>query len=370
MALNTKTWKPFYLPELFYIDSGNKFDKSKMTTSLYSEINFVGRTASNNGIVAVVDRIEDVKPYQEGYITLALGGSIGSCFIQDAPFYTSQNVAVLIPLDDKMTLKAKQFISTIIRNESVTNYIAFARELNAHIKTDFVIKLPVNKYEKPDYQYMEEYMSSLNSDIASIPDYFLNDGYNKACWYMDNIDVEKFEQKYAGVHTKANVKLSDRKWEKFQIKKIFKTYTGGDLILSNIIQGNIPIVSHSSENNGVDSYTMEIENRPLFDHTKSISLADRGTFFAARQKEDFYIGTRVKAMVFWDEVFNNNTITPFAIDFIVTVINHERFRFSYGRNCTSGLDNLEIKLPVDANGNPDYLFMDAYIKSRPFSVNI
>ena len=135
MDLHTATWKEFTLPDLFIIDSGNKFDKSKMTSSIYSDINFVGRTATNNGIVAVVDEIEHIEPYSAGNITLALGGSIGSCFVQDTPFYTSQNVAVLIPLYDEMTLKAKQFISTIIRNESITNYIAFA-SVNAEQKFD------------------------------------------------------------------------------------------------------------------------------------------------------------------------------------------------------------------------------------------
>lgn len=65
---------------------GNKMDRGKMSDGT---IAFVGRTANNNGINARVGRVIDhekygtVEPYEKGCITLALGGSIGSCFIQE-----------------------------------------------------------------------------------------------------------------------------------------------------------------------------------------------------------------------------------------------------------------------------------------------
>lgn len=90
MALDTSNWKDFLLADIFDIDYGNKFDKSKMTTTSYSDINFVERTATNNGVVAIVDKVEGVEPYEVGNITLALGGSIGSCFVQDMPYITKR----------------------------------------------------------------------------------------------------------------------------------------------------------------------------------------------------------------------------------------------------------------------------------------
>ena len=29
-----------------------------------------------------------------------------------------------------------------------------------------------------------------------LPDYFLEEGYERACWYMDNVDQHDFEKKY------------------------------------------------------------------------------------------------------------------------------------------------------------------------------
>lgn len=75
-------------------------------------INFVGRSNFNNGITQKVNEIQGLKPFDSGCLTLDLGRAyLGSCFIQEEPFYTSQNVVVLIP-KESISFEAKQFIAT------------------------------------------------------------------------------------------------------------------------------------------------------------------------------------------------------------------------------------------------------------------
>lgn len=158
--IDTTEWATFHLYDIFEIDSGTKLDKAKMDTTT-TKINFVGRSNFNNGITQKVNEIQGLKPYDAGCLTLALGGAyLGSCFIQEEAFYTSQNVVVLIPKKD-ISFEAKQFIATAIFKESQNNYRAFIKELNSHIKRDFVIKLPVQEDGEPDYLYMEEYMNNI-----------------------------------------------------------------------------------------------------------------------------------------------------------------------------------------------------------------
>ena len=158
--IDTTEWATFHLYDIFEIDSGTKLDKAKMDTTT-PKINFVGRSNFNNGITQKVNEIQGLKPYDAGCLTLALGGAyLGSCFIQEEAFYTSQNVVVLIPKKD-ISFEAKQFIATAIFKESQNNYRAFIKELNSHIKRDFVIKLPVQEDGEPDYLYMEEYMNNI-----------------------------------------------------------------------------------------------------------------------------------------------------------------------------------------------------------------
>lgn len=160
-AINTKSWKKFHLYDgIFDIDMGTKLDKTKMHEN-NPTVNFVGRANANNGITTCVDEIEGIKPYKAGYMTLSLGGEyLGSCFVQPKPFYTSQNVVVLIPTFD-MSDNIKRFLGTVIFKESRLHYKAFIDELNRHIKTDFEICLPVTSDGTPDWQYMEDYMQQI-----------------------------------------------------------------------------------------------------------------------------------------------------------------------------------------------------------------
>lgn len=155
------SWKKFNLQDLYKIVTGNKFDKNKMTFSV-PKINFVSRISFNNGVDGKVDFIEDVEPFPKGLITVALGGSyLGSTFVQYEPFYTGQNIAVLYPKFNVMSLEVNLFISTIIRTESRQHYQAFGRELNKHISNDFAIKLPTINNEIPNWEFMENYIKSL-----------------------------------------------------------------------------------------------------------------------------------------------------------------------------------------------------------------
>lgn len=165
--VNITKWKKFHLYDLFYIDSGTKMDKIAMKYD-NPTINFIGRSGINNGVTAVVDKVENYKPYKAGNLTLALGGAyLGSCFIQEKDFYTSQNVIVLIPKIN-MSFNAKQFICSVIFKEGNMHYKAFIDELNRHIKTDFTIMLPVNsKTGGPDYGYMDKYMEQIKNIVIN-----------------------------------------------------------------------------------------------------------------------------------------------------------------------------------------------------------
>ena len=127
--------------------------------------------------------------------------------------------------------------------------------------------------------------------------------------------------------------------------------------MSRIGKGTIPIISHTALNNGISNWTCKIENRKLFDHRRTISLADRGNFKAFVQKQDFYIGTRVKAL----EV--KNTISYYSLIYLALLIDKQAVKFSYGHNACDNTENIFIEVPVK-NNKIDYDYMENYIKNR------
>ena len=175
--MDTREWGEFHLYDIFSISMGNKFDRSKMC-EVDEGINFVGRSALTNGVACAVTSVEDkkgntVQPYPAGDITIALGGSIGAAFVQDREFYTSQNVCVLHTDDPSITERVKWFVAASI-TASCGNYEAFTDELNRHIRTDFTIRLPVDKTGQPDWAYMEEYMRKVERKTNGMLNQFIS----------------------------------------------------------------------------------------------------------------------------------------------------------------------------------------------------
>ncbi|MCM1047383.1 MAG: restriction endonuclease subunit S [Clostridiales bacterium] len=234
--INTVNWKRFHLYDecLFDIDSGNKFDKSKMTMKNPS-INFVGRSTVNNGITCFVDKYNEIEPYKAGYMTVALGGEyLGSCFIQNDCFYTSQNVDVLIPKWE-MPYYVKKFISIVIFRESRTYYKAFEDELNRHMLTDFSILLPQDNIGKPDWEYMQNYMDIINERASNRIKTLSNIKGNRT-----KIDISHFAE--------------------FPIGELFEINPTNSYDMTNkdlLDGGENPVVTNSKLNNGISGYSSQ-----------------------------------------------------------------------------------------------------------------
>ena len=139
---------------------------------------------------------------------------------------------------------------------------------------------------------------------------------------------------------------------------IFNISTGRDIIINRTPNGDIPLVSHQHENNGIVKYIQKLPNRQIFNYKDTIALADRGVFFASTQKENFYIGTRVKALTFKDGEKSEDIRL-----FFVVAINKLQVLFKeYLTNATDKLPKLVIMLPVKDDGSIDYDYMESCVR--------
>ncbi len=143
---------------------------------------------------------------------------------------------------------------------------------------------------------------------------------------------------------------------------IFKIKKGKRLTKKDQSDGNIPYVSSSSLNNGIDNY---IGNG----HTDEncISFACYGSI-----GEVFYQDQKVwvsdNANVFY---LRKKKLNPYLAMFLITVLRLEQFRFSYGMTGKKErLQSFDIKLPVTKKGEPDWDYMENYIKALPYSSSL
>lgn len=307
------------LNELFEIEYGNKFDANKMNFVQNGDINFISRKSNNNGCVGTVGKYNSIEPYEMGLITVSLGGSfLLSSFLQPEQFYTAQNIAVLTP-KKKMSVTEKIYYCKCISMNRF-KYSAFGREANITLKN---IKIP-----------------------DTVPLWVQKTDPNKTSGLKNSFSDKKLS-------------LEDCNMEYFSYSRLFEIKKGKRMVMSKTNAGNCPFVSSISKNNGVSD---KLDLEPNHEGN-TISLNYDGSI-----GEAYYQPNPFWALDSVNVLYPKFELNPYIAMFLITLIRKEKYRFNYGRKWI--LDRMKsstIKLPVDNNGNPDWVFMEEFIKTLPYS---
>ena len=355
--MNLNNWVDKPLSELFDIKKGKRLTKSDQTVG---DTVFIGATALKNGITG---RIGQDAIHEGNTISLTYNGSVGEAFYQPEPFWASDDVNVLYPKNFTMTESIGLFFCTILRHEK--QMWSYARKWNLDQMNATVIKVPY-KNDALDIEYIERFMNGLDGDVSDIPDYFLEEGYDKACWYLDHIDQKEFEEKYANPSLVQSLRKVD--WKPFRLGNIVddvhngKSYNASDLVVSDS-DDYVAYVTRTDQNNGIAKFVQN-DDYPGKEKAGAITIGDTtATMFY--QPVDFITGPHIIVVrAHWFNVYT-------AL-FIISVLNYEKYRYPvFGRAFTKDLiKDTILYLPVDKNGDPDYEYMENYIKSCAFSCNI
>lgn len=308
------------LQELFEVSHGNKFDLNKMN-QLVHNVNFIGRSSKNNGVTAIVDRYNDVEPYKEGLITVALGGSILASFLQPKPFYTGQNIAILKPLLHLSELQMLFYCKAISSNNY--RFSTCGREANRTLKY-LLIPSPSNI---PDWVYSVE---SHNLDKFISP--------------IDNTSIDL---------------THPMEWKDFCISDLFLLKKGKRLTKENMTQGHTPFIGAIDSNNGLSALIGQAALHPKGAITVSYNGSVAEAFY---QPKNFWATDDINVL------YPKFNMLPEHALFICTIIKKEKYRFNYGRKWhLERMNGSTIRLPSNTNGEPDWDFMNSYIKTLPFS---
>ncbi|MFL0101992.1 restriction endonuclease subunit S [Tenacibaculum maritimum] len=147
--------------------------------------------------------------------------------------------------------------------------------------------------------------------------------------------------------------LKNREWKGFVINEIFDVDKGVYLHSKNILKGNNPYITAKSNNNGINSF---IGNTTLF-KGNSITI-EKVKLSAFYQPSDFYCSHDVT-------VITNKFLNQHNAKFICNAINRNGVKYNYGRQAQMNVVKREkIYLPTNHQGEPDYKFMEAFIKQK------
>jgi len=157
-TLDTCIWKDFNVGDLFNVCKGRRLMREDI---IPGEICLIGASKKNNGVVGTVGNQENV--YDGNVLTLCVNRSVGACFYQAHKCWATDDLVVLIPVDEIGKFELL-FIAQVIRIKAMSLQV---EKLKISEVKDLKIILPVDKDGKyPDYHLIKNYMIELERDVS------------------------------------------------------------------------------------------------------------------------------------------------------------------------------------------------------------
>lgn len=313
------------LNSLFQVIYGSNLALNALTKS-ESGINFVSRTSKNNGVSANVELIKDKKPIipeGNGYISVACGGSVLSSFLQVKPFYSGRDLVYLKP---KAELTRNQLLFYCVAIKKNDFKYGFGRQANSTLG-EILLPAPDELpewVENPNVSIPERLNDSISNTPVSLP--------------------------------------PTSEWGEFLYGDIFEASRGEHIPKAQILPGSTPYISTSAQNNGVFKL---IDIDPNFKGGQ-ITLASDGSIGEAFWQEESFVASNIVIVLKPKAVINK-----YIGLFLCQLIRLEKPKYGYGRKMGSErFLSSKVRLPIDANGQPDWQLMEDYIKSLPYSASI
>ncbi len=326
-----KQFKYFPFSEVFDYKRGVRFTEDE---HIIGDIPYVSSSKDNNGINDYVAPPLTTKKgakviVYNNCLTISNSGSVGYLFYHNYNFIASDHVTVFWPKGRMLTKNIALYLKPVF--EKIRYKYNFGREIsNSRLERENIL-LPVDKNNVPDWNYMENYTNNITKNVKFNP-----------------IETLNISTCYKDI----------KKWGEFSFidKKLWTRITHGQrLIAEDRISGDIDYYSASEFNN---SQTDQISN-PLFIEKNCIVY---NTFASA-----FYVENEFTAS---DEIycFHNEKLNKYNALFITTIMKKNKYKFQFGRKAFyNKFCNETIRLPITQKGDPDWQYMEDYIKSLPYA---
>lgn len=288
------------------------------------ETPFISSGNTDNGVVGFFD----INPMYKNVISVARTGSIGSSFYH--PYNCAINSDCIV-LEPKQDFTLGQMLS-------------------------FLVLLRKNIYR---YSYARK-VTPERLLATKIPDNFIN--------ILGNIDIKKILKKLSKPALSKQFSLYDCEWQWFSYDQLFNVNIGKSIDLNKLKQTTegINYIGRTEENNGITAKVVNDGSFTVYNGDCITVPMVGNELKSSYQIDQFCVSQNIA--ILRPKKFNLNV---YRANFLNTVIRKDIFRFTYGRTLSlDRLKMLKIKLPIDKSGNPDWKFMEDFIKSLPFSGSI
>ncbi|MGI2279816.1 restriction endonuclease subunit S [Staphylococcus cohnii] len=323
MKLSDRVWKTFDIEEVFEIV--NLKPEHKVNLKILGNIPYVTRTEKNNGIENFYKGL-----HIKNGNCITFGAETAKFYYQEYDFINGNKLYAIY--NDNLNKYIALFLTTLFKNQFSDYGYGFGLTGTRFSKKK--IKLPTLD-NHPDYDFMEQYIKEkyfyVKSQIKEKQKHEIND------WR----------------------ELSEIEWSIFEMDNIFKFKQGKSKGLNHLkIGGRVPYLGAKYNNNGVLAFVQNNSNFITKGNCISFIRNGEGSMGYSIYKHEDHIAT--------SDITNgyNNHLNKYNGQFISTISNLVRGKYNFGyKRSLTRLKKEQIKLPT-FNKQPDYNFMEQYMKRK------
>lgn len=330
-------WREFVLGEIFTIKKvyGKMIDKYDI-----GQLPYISTSASENGLIGFVET-DEIRSISCGN-AISIDPIGGKCFYHKYNFvgrgYSGASINLLY--NEMINEINSKFIMTCIEQTSKTKS-SYGNLFNSNRLLKGKIKLPISKNEEINWYFMEEYIKEReNKKRQELKDYYKN----RLLELVISPEV-----------------LTDVDWGEFFLGDIFSINTKPSKGLNHLSKDDkkgIPYVGATNRNNGVLDF-VEKDSKLQYDGNCIAFIRNgEGSMGYSIYKRESFIATQDISVGY------NENLNEYSAKFITTVADRVRGKYTFGYKRNQARLKKEIlTLPVDKEGNPNWTYMENFIKN-------
>lgn len=326
--IDTSGWKEYRMSDLgFTVCHGSRITKAERVEG---DTVFLTAGFENCGVVGTIGN-ENIDVWEKP-ITVDMFGNV---FYHDETCAGDDNIYAF--LNSKLSRTAKLFVASSIASVTQSKY-SYQQQFRQGDANKLSVYLPATPNGAPDWTYMESYMASLETKVAES---------------LTMLQAAKDAEKK---------KVDTREWGEFRVGELFevkisKSVDKGGLEFAE--DGEYDFIGRTPLNNGIQGRLNKLKFEANQEGTYSI--AQIGMHVCQYRERKWYASQNIFVLTPFAEKSHK------ANKFIATIITRY-LDCAYGEDTyatyptAKTLPHLKIKLPVDKTGQPDWRYMEEYMR--------
>lgn len=332
--LKNTDWSEFEIGDIFNVFTGNLLPKTVLKKGRYPRIT---ATENNNGVFDYYQKV-DHKKYKEykNFISISF---LGAVFYH--PYTASLDMKIHSVQLKNLELNKYLAGFLVLCLKRTVSIFSYGDQLSSTDLPKKRILLPIDSQGEPDYAFMEQYMRQKEQEKLDKVKSYISKRVEQV---KDYKEIEP---------------LSEKEWGEFFIEDIAEIASGRDIYDKERKRGNTPYVTSTALNNGVGYYVRNA-NETLEKNCLSVNRNGSVGYSFYHPYEALFSNDCRKL-----RLKNTNV---YVGKFISRVITSQKEKYGYGYKMGTGrIKRQKILLPIDIKGQPDYFYMENYIKRMEYN---